>query len=129
MVRFYLDNDLANEYRFRIQDKGHDALLRRRYGQKRATDDQQLLTTAQPERILVTHNVKDFVLIHHAWRLWPAALGVPWPDHPGILVVPQSTERSIARTVDDLDRLVRSGRRLANEMYQLTVTGGWLRER
>jgi hypothetical protein len=125
---FYLDNDVSNEVIGLLETKGHDVLHTRRHGQARASDDQQLLTALRLNRILVTHNAKDFGLVHRAWRLWPGAFGAEWPQHPGILVVPQPADLSTPRVAAP-DRFVRSGRPLLDQLYRLTAAGVWQRER
>ncbi len=50
-----------------------------------ATDERHLLFAAQQQWLLVTHNRKDFQLLHDAWVLWSRAWGIT-PEHPGILV-------------------------------------------
>lgn len=37
---------------------------------ERASDDAHLSLTARSGWILVTHNAKDFILLHAAWRRW-----------------------------------------------------------
>lgn len=129
MAAFYLDNDISDDVTGLLRSKRHDVLHTRRHGQSRATDDRQLLTAAELGRILVTHNARDFVLVHHARRLWPSTLGVAWPQHRGVLVVPQPADLPTRRLVEAIDRFVRSGRPLADELYRLTVHGGWQRQR
>ena len=129
MAVFYFDHGTADDVAAHLETEGHDVLTTLRHGRIRAPDDEQLLTAFQLGRILVTHNARDFVLVHHAWRLWPTALGIGWPAHPGILVIPQPPAITIARAADEIDKSVRSGRRIANELYHLAVPGGWRRER
>ena len=129
MDAFYFDHGVSEQMAALLDRKGHDILSTQDRGQTRASDDQQLLTAYQLGRILVTHNAGDFRLVHYAWRLWPGALGLEWPPHPGILVIPQPPELSIERAAEELDKFVRSGRRIVNELYRLRVPGGWQRER
>lgn len=37
---------------------------------ERASDDAHLSLAARSGWILVTHNAKDFILLHAAWRRW-----------------------------------------------------------
>lgn len=129
MAAFYLDNDTSNEVVGLLETKGHAVLHTRWYGQARATDDQQVLTALRLNRILVTHNARDFILVHRAWRLWPSSFGVDWPRHPGILIIPQPADLPTPQAVEALDRFVRSGRPLLDQLYRLHVAGGWRRER
>jgi len=45
------------------------------------------------------------------------------------LVTPQPPQLVITRIAEEIDRLVRSGRSIANELYRLTSAGRWQRER
>lgn len=129
MASFYFDNDVADDLAELLRVRNHDVLTTREHGQSRATDDQQLLTATELGRILVSHNARDFILVHHAWRLWPRAFGVAWSQHPGIVVLPQPPTLSVDRAAIELDKFVRSGRRIGNALYHYRVTGGWRRER
>lgn len=129
MAAFYLDNDVSDDLVGLLRAKKHDVLHTRPFGQARATDDRQLLTAFRLGRILVTHNARDFILVHHAWLLWPPALGVGWPRHFGVLIVPQPPDLSTHQVAEAIDRFVRAQRPLADELYRLTVPGGWQRQR
>ena len=129
MATFDFDHGTPDYLASRLGAVGHEVLTTRRHGHTRAQDDEQLLTAFQLGRILVTHNERDFLLVHHAWRRWPIALGIEWPPHPGILVTPQPPQLVITRIAEEIDRLVRSGRSIANELYRLTSAGRWQRER
>jgi hypothetical protein len=91
VVVFYLDNDVALGLQPLLEHLGHRAISTRTLGMTRARDDQQLLIAHFHGAILITHNVKDFVLLQHAWSSWPPALGMQFPTHPGILVLQQGT--------------------------------------
>ena len=65
---------------------GHTATTPSELGTERAGDADHLLEATQQRRILVTHNRKDFLLLHNAWHTW--AMAVP---HAGILVLPQGS--------------------------------------
>jgi len=129
LASFYLDNDVSSELTANLQARGHDVLHTRTSGRSRASDDEQLLTATQLRRILVTHNERDFLLVHHAWRRWPRALSVTWPPHPGILVIPQPPQFAVEHGAEQLDRLVRSGRTLTNELYRFRMISSWQRDR
>jgi hypothetical protein len=129
MAAFYVDNDVSDHLIPLLRASGHHVASTPDLGYARATDEQQLLTAFQMGRILLTHNASDFVLLHRAWRRWPIALGVNWPPHPGILVLPQPPGMTIARSARELGKFVRSSRPIANELYRLTTAGRWQRER
>lgn len=128
MAAFYLDNDISDGLIHLLQAQQHDVVHTRQIGQARATDDQQLLTATQLGRILVTHNARDFILVHHAWRLWPATFGTAWPQHPGILVIPQPPEFPVARAADEIGRLIQAHGRTADELHRFEIPTGWRRQ-
>jgi hypothetical protein len=99
---------------------GHVAVRTRELRLDRADDAAQLLTAAQRGWVFVTHNGRDFKLLHTAWRLWPAPL-----QHAGVLVIPQH-RWSAPETAERLDRFVNSGAVLTNELYEWTATRGWM---
>ena len=74
---------------------GPDVLLASDLGMERATDDEQLLVAANLNRILVTCDRKDFILLHDAWHRWSAAWNVV-AHHAGILVIPDLWTRERA---------------------------------
>ena len=73
---FYFDHGTSGDIAALLRSVAHDVLTTARHGQIRATDERQLLTAYQLGRILVTHNARDFVLAHHAWRLWPTSTAI-----------------------------------------------------
>lgn len=67
---------------------GHDVLAAGQFGLARSRDDALVLYAAQQGRVFLTHNLKDFRLLHDAWHRWSTAWGVA-PRHPGIVIYPQ----------------------------------------
>lgn len=69
-----------------LRQLGHDVVHSQEIGMKYEPDDAQLFVAAQDNRVLVTKNRDDFVLLHHAWQRWSAGWGVN-PAHAGILII------------------------------------------
>jgi hypothetical protein len=93
---------------------------------ERATDDDHLETALLNASVLVTHNERDFVLLHAAWRSWPGTLGAVLPDHPGILVLEDAHPQVLHPAVAGL--LARQPTAaLANELLRWSRSGGWER--
>jgi hypothetical protein len=90
-----------------------------------------LLTAFQRGAVLISENHQDFLLLHWAWRLWseawPAsASGVSaGPVHAGILTVAQRPGREVEQTAEAVQRLLRSGWPLTNELYRWRGYGDW----
>jgi hypothetical protein len=110
---FYLDEDVPNLLVSLLAGLGHPALSTRRAGNARAWDDEQLLFTSREERIFVTHNYRDYELLHSAWLRWSVAWGVA-QQHPGILVIPQPPELSPLQAAHELSNFVSAGRPVRN---------------
>ena len=67
---------------------GLDAVSTGQLGRKGASDFMQLLIAAQTDRVLVTHDVKDFQQLHGAWLAWSASReATVSARHPGILII------------------------------------------
>lgn len=69
----------------------------------RHNDDEHLLAASLRARILVTNNIRDFVLLHDAWIRWSRKWHVH-SSHSGILALPNGTP--IERTVELLCHFV-----------------------
>ena len=71
MADFYLDNDVSLRLAPLLRSVGHRVTTTRELGLSAASDDAQLLTAARNGWILITHNRRDFMMLHDAWRTWP----------------------------------------------------------
>ena len=87
MASLYLDHNISLRLALPLRAAGHDVVTARDLGLTRLTDDAKLLSAVRVGRVLVTHNRRDFTLLHDAWLIWPAAFGLALPPHPGILVL------------------------------------------
>jgi hypothetical protein len=102
VVDLYLDHNVSIKLGTLLQQLGHDVVSTRDLGAGRLTDDVILLDAAKSHRMLVTHNRRDFVLLHDAWRGWPASFGVELPLHSGLLVMDAGSEQELARAISRL---------------------------
>lgn len=89
MADFYLDNDVPVTVASYLESLGHSVVTAKGLNLTRASDAQHLLEATTLKRYLVTHNGRDFRLLHHAWILWPAAWAVDPPRHATVLVLHQ----------------------------------------
>jgi hypothetical protein len=128
LARFYFDHNVSGETAVYLRLLGHDVVTARTAHRERAPDYQQLLLATEQDRILVTHNGGDFILLHGAWRLWSAAWNVT-SQHSGIVLIPPGIstlpEWRPSPAAQELSRLVASGTSLANELYAWRRATGW----
>src|SRR5215208_715505 len=123
MADVYIDEDVGKIFIRLLLAQGHAVLhARTTPGMSGVTDGRQLLFAAQRGSVLLTHNGKDFLLLHDAWRRWSIA----WRSrrtHEGILLIPQHVPAAIvAPAVHDL--LAGNGV-LRNEFHQWDRVQGW----
>jgi len=107
-----------------LEAAGHDIVVMRDLRSPRMTDDALLLSSVRAGRVFITHNRKDFRMLHDAWVTWPAAFGMALPPHSGILIldsVPYETLASvIAVFLDEMPP-----ERLANAIFWWHRHDGW----
>jgi len=123
MTSVYIDEDVGKVFIQLLQADGHTVLhARTTPGMSGVTDGNQLLFAAQHDSVLLTHNGRDFLLLHDAWRRWGAA----WRSvhaHEGILLIPQHvTAIVVARAVHDQ---LTGNFPLRNEFYEWDRARGW----
>jgi hypothetical protein len=80
-VKFYLDEDLSPVIADVLRRRGLDVSSAHEVGTTQLSDAQQLHHAAQAERVLVTRNLRDFVLLAHDY----IARG---QTHSGIILIP-----------------------------------------
>ena len=82
-MRFYLDEDLSDQVAVLGRAQGLDIVSSHECGRDGLSDEEQLHRAAADERVIVTRNYRDFVLLT---RLFFAN---QWP-HAGVLFPPRS---------------------------------------
>lgn len=114
MADFYMDNDIPTAVVGLLQHAGHHVVHTRDVNAMRAPDGDQLLRAARQHWILVTHNARDFILLHRAWLTWTAAWSVT-ERHEGILIIPQGPAPTLAQILTTALPLATP---LANTIFQ-----------
>ncbi len=127
MADLYIDHNVALHIAQALRRHGHNVATVPELRAERAKDDEQLLVAAQQGRILVTHDVKDFRLLHDAWRRWSRAWRIA-PQHSGILIIPQAPQWSFEQAAQEVDQFLRTGQPLPNELYEWRSTSGSRRQ-
>lgn len=67
MARFYLDQHIDAEVAVRLRADGHDVLTSLQATMDRASDEEQLAYASVDNRILLTHNIRDFLPLSQEW--------------------------------------------------------------
>jgi hypothetical protein len=126
VATFLTDNDVHIGLAPELHTLGHAATTALAQGLRTATDAEQVLTAVQHDWVLVTHNYRDFLLLHQGWVLWrQAGPGYSLPPHPGILVIPQQrwTQPEAAY---EIDAFLQASPSLPDALYQWTPSRGWI---
>jgi hypothetical protein len=127
---FFTDSDVSIALAPALRARGHGATTALAEGLRTASDAQQLLAAVQRGWILVTHNYRDFLLLHQAWNLWRQAGVVAYrlPRHPGMLVIPQQRWTD-SEAAQEIDAFLRTNPAMEDMLYQWTVGRGWTARR
>ncbi len=124
MARLYLDEDTSTQLVTALQLRGHNITHTRLVGRTAASDYDQLLYATQQERIIVTHNRRDFAMLGDAWRQWSHAWGLPSMRHASILALQQAPRQTLAPTIDEL-LIVRPDLADGNLVFYWREETGW----
>ena len=85
MARFYIDENVVLQVAFSLRRLGHDVSRPRLLQLSSAPDPAHVLAAFADGRIVISHNRRDFLLLHLAWTGWRRAWGLA-PAHPGVIV-------------------------------------------
>jgi hypothetical protein len=131
LAAFYNDNDVAVEVAELLRAAGHTAVTARDLRREGNSDDEHLLVASQHGRIFLTHNERDFILLHDAWQHWSAVWGVA-THHAGILIVPQGRRYGIdwgpAEVAQVVIACLQECSPAANQVYRRKEAGWQRRE-
>lgn len=83
-IRAYIDEDIPLSFAQALSNRGVDTLTTGAAGNKGFSDAEQLAYVSQNNRIIVTHNKKDFILLHNEYMR-------SGKTHTGIIVTDQLT--------------------------------------
>jgi hypothetical protein len=124
VAHLFLDNDFPLDAGGGLRLLGHDVETARSTQREDQTDDAQLLYAANSGRILVTHNWKDYLLLHDAWHRWSRNWGIQGL-HAGILVLRQ--RRKYQGYSDDIHTLLGERGSIVNQLHRCDTRGHWSR--
>lgn len=89
-MKFYLDESVSVALAVVLTQHGFDRLTARDAGNLGVTDEEQLAYAASAERILFTHDTRDFLRPANAWEESSRS-------HAGILLAHQAPLRELTR--------------------------------
>jgi hypothetical protein len=121
MADIYVDSDVSRHLAGILIAHGHRARTARDERREAARDPEQLLFAAQRGWTVVTHNRKDFRLLHDAWQLWSVAWGYAHA-HGGILILEQTPLTTFA---PEILRLLESNQQLNGRLFEWSRFHGW----
>jgi len=114
----YLDENVSGHVIPALGDLGHDAVSTSQLGNKGATDPTQLLAAKRLGRVLITHNTRDFRLLHETLRLWSEEWGVPDAErHAGIIAITPTRGMGVSTMAAIIDGLLQSQPSLKNRLF------------
>lgn len=113
MTTLYLDGDVRVDTAAYLEAAGYAVHTTARLGRVGALDPDQLHYAVQRGWTLVTHNRKDFPLLHLAWTTWGLQ-----PAHAGILALTHGPP-SVA-IAGAIDALLNTSPALSDILYNWT---------
>jgi hypothetical protein len=122
VAQLFLDNDFPLDAADGLRLLGHDVETARSTQREDQTDDAQLLYAANGARILVSHNWKDYLLLHDAWHRWSKDWGTQ-RLHAGILILRQ--RRKYQGFPNDIHTLLVQSGSIVNQLYRCDTRGHW----
>ena len=123
MADFYLDEGVTVSLAPELRARGHTARTVRDLGLLGALDSRHLLLAAQREWIFLTHDRRDFFLLHDAWVHWTTTWQVP-ERHAGILLLAQGVPAWMM--AQEINQFLPQARLFANQFYEWSPRGGWI---
>lgn len=126
MARYYLDEHIGNTLLAPLAYLGHDALSTHGAGNKGLTDPRQLLFATDQDRIMVTFNDQDYVMLHEMLVLSAARGALPAGRlHAGVALLPSTSRVAHALLVAALDELTREVDHTINRCFRWAPAFRW----
>jgi hypothetical protein len=121
VARFYLDENVSEQLILALRDGDHDVTSAIRVGQRTVSEAALLLDAAHRGRIFITHNMRDFQLLHEALRAWSTSTawnGEKAARHAGILLMRPSRQAIVPVLVDAIERLLSMVDTFENRLFR-----------
>lgn len=88
MARFYLDENFNYQVAGPLRRLGHIVTTSFDLDRDGSWNDEQFFTSVQQQAVLLSFNIKDFRLLHAAWRSWSRHWGLDML-HYGVIILQQ----------------------------------------
>jgi hypothetical protein len=125
-ARWYLDENVSEQLVILLVLLGHDAIGTTMAGNKGIDDAAQLFFALRSERVLLTHNARDFELIHRTLLLWSDYWDLPNARrHAGILLFPDSGQLATADAAHEINRIATEIADFSNLFFSWHPRTGW----
>ena len=122
MTAFLIDEDVATGVAGLLTASGHDAITLKELGRKGSKDDAVLWIASSLQRVLISHNVRDFELLHRAWHRWTVRR-----EHAGILLPRQAVAFRPGQIAQAVLQFLEPGLDVAGELYTFEAAARWRR--
>jgi hypothetical protein len=129
---FALDENVADPAAGLLRSRGILANSATELDRLGLSDAEILLQASRNGQTLLSHNGRDFVLLHEAWVTWrrhwtteaeqQAGISAVLSRHAGILIIPTIPIRDLARILEQVADIARS---IADRLFGWSVAGGW----
>lgn len=117
-MRVSLDENVSERLVPPLRMLGHHPAATTEQGLKGATDPQQLMAATRLGRVFVTHNGRDFRMLHEALTLWAARWGLRDAVlHAGILIIVPKKGMTVAAMAQIIDELANREADLASRLF------------
>jgi hypothetical protein len=126
VAQFLFDADTVPTLHRLLEEQGHSVTTIRQVTRLDAPDDEVLLVATTMDRLLVTHNEQDFLLLARAWRSFARQWETTPPSHAGIIVIPQSDRLPFGRAISEINSLVRRQREVRGHVFTYSLKWGWI---
>jgi hypothetical protein len=117
-----LDEDVSNHLAGPLRANGHDVNTAQQLGHLALTHVKVLTRMADLNRILVSHNKRDMLLLHEAWLTWRTRWQATSHFLANILLVPHEPVSDLVRIIEEFAGF---GIDPASRAFSWTAPTGW----
>ena len=123
---YHLDEHISERFTETVEGRGLDVVSIDRLRRKGLDEASNRLLAARLSRVLVSYDVRDYSLLHHAWQVWSTA----WvsdnpPRHAGIALLHSHNHADFDDIVDALLELAEAVDDATNRLFVWNYGRGW----